>query len=323
MVALFCTFMKKRPFLSGILNHCYQRSAGGGLLFYSQSDYLVWFTIVCVTAVKYRVTILALCPMPDHTHFSVTVDTVQALSGFMGAVNRAFSHEQNKLCHTRSAWFERSFGSVPKTGAKDGRGNLIYVGNNPVERQLAAHAEDYRWTFIAYAQSSHPFSEKLVIRDSSWKMRNAIREVRALHKSGKPMNHAVLKRITAKLNEKEIRQLTDFIIITYNVIDYKQALRFFDGSYEHFLTALHSSTGREYDLNETFVGKSDKHYAQMVKVLLKEKQLSDIHDFLAWPDSEKMKLFNILRQRTRALSVQIYKFLHLPLPKAPEGVRRK
>ena len=315
--------MKHRPFLSEILNHCYQRSAGGGLLFYSQSDYLVWFTIVCVAAVKYGVKVLALCPMPDHTHFSVTAKTVQALSAFMGAANRAFSHEQNKLCHTRCTWFEGPFGSVPKTGAKDGRGNLIYVGNNPVERQLATNAEDYRWTFIAYARSSHPFSEKLVIRDGSWNMRNAVREVKALHKSGKPMNHAVLKRITAKLNEKEIRQLTDFIIVTYNVIDYKQALRFFDGSYERFLTALHSTTGREYDLNETFVGKSDKHYAQMVKVLLTEKRLSDIHDFLAWPDSEKKALFNLLRQRTQALPMQIYKFLHLPLPEAPEGVRRK
>ena len=315
--------MKHRPFLSEILNHCYQRSAGGGLLFYSQSDYLVWFTIVCVAAVKYGVKVLALCPMPDHTHFSVTAKTVQALSAFMGAANRVFSHEQNKLCHTRCTWFEGPFGSVPKTGAKDGRGNLIYVGNNPVERQLAAYAEDYRWTFIAYARSSHPFSEKLVIRDSSWNMRNAVREVKALHKSGKPINHAVLKRITAKLNEKEIRQLTDFIVVTYNVIDYKQALRFFDGSYERFLTALHSTTGREYDLNETFVGKSDKHYAQMVKVLLTAKRLSDIHDFLAWPDSEKKALFNLLRQRTQATPMQIYKFLHLPMLKAPEGVRRK
>lgn len=307
--------MKQRPFLKGILNHCYQRSAQGGLLFYCQSDYLVWFTIVCMAAVKYKVKILALCPMPDHTHMSVIAESVQDLSGFMGAANRSFSHEQNKQCRTKSAWFESTFGSVPKKGPKEGRSNLVYVGNNPVERQLVTNAEDYRWNFVAYAQSDHPFSEPLIVRNCSWHMKNAIREVKAQHNAGKPMNHTLLKRITAKLCEKEIRQLIDNIINTYNVIDYKEALRFFDGNYQQYLTALHSTTGHEYNLNESFVGRSDKCYSQMVRILLTDKRLDDIHDLLIWSDEEKRAVYTLLRQRTKALPVQIYKFLHLPIPK--------
>lgn len=313
VVAMSFTCMKNRPFIRGILNHCYQRSADGGLLFYCQRDYLVWFTIVCMAALKYRVRILALCPMPDHTHYSVIADSVKDLSSFMGAANRTYSHEQNKLCHTNRVWFEWSYGSVPKKGAKEGRSNLVYVGNNPVERQLVSNAEDYRWTFLAYARSTCPFSEKLVIRNCSWHMKNAIREVKSQFQSGKYLNHSLLKRITSKLDDNEVRQLTDFIIVTYNTIDYKEACRFFDGSFEHYLTALHSSIGHEYDLNETFTGRSDTYYVQMAKILLSGKQVVDIHDFLSWTDAEKRTLLNLLQRKTNAPSVQIKKFLHLPI----------
>ena len=304
--------MKRRPFLQGILNHCYQRSADGGVIFYSQSDYLIWFTTVCVTAGKHHVKVLALCPMPDHIHLSVLADTVQDLSNFIGDANRTFSRAHNTLCRTRISWFESTYGSVPKTGTKDGRGNLIYVGNNPVERKLAANAEDYRWTFVAYAASTHPYSERLIIREASWHMKKAIREVRALHKSGKPMNLTLLKRITKNLCDKERRQLIDFIIVTYNVIDYKECLRYFDGKYSNYLTALHSTTTHEYDLNETFVGWSDAHYAKMSRIILTELKLPDIHNFLSWPLQEREKLFPLLKNRTKATAAQIKKFLHLP-----------
>lgn len=304
--------MKKRPFREGILNHCYQRSADGGVIFYSQSDYLVWFTTVCVAARKYKVKVLALCPMPDHIHMSVVADSVKDLSGFVGEANRTFSHAHNRICQTKFSWFESTYGSVPKAGAKEGRSNLIYVGNNPVERHLATRAEDYRWTFVAYAASKHPFSEKLVIRRASWYLKNAIREVRAQYQAGKPLNYIQLKRMTEKLEEKEVRQLMDYAITLYNVIDYGECLRFFDGKFDHYLTALHSTTTHEYDLNETFVGWSDAHYAKMTHILLSEQQLADIHDFLSWPLEDRRKLFQLLSRKTHASRAQINKFLHLP-----------
>lgn len=302
--------MKRRPFKSGILNHCYQRSADHGLIFYSQSDYLVWFTIVCVTAPRYGVKILGLCPMPDHTHMAVVADTVKDLSGFMGAVNRSFSKMHNETCGLKGSWFESPFGSVPKQGNKQGRNCLIYVGNNPVERQLSVTAAEFRWTFLAYAVSNHPFSEKLVLRKASWNMRNAVREVRAQYKAGKPLRYNLLKRLVKKLNSQEIQQLTDFIINTYNVIDYHEALRFFDGRFEKMTAAMSLSTAKEFDLNETFVGWSDKPYAPMAQLLLKEKELPDIHNFLSWPREEKRNLYQLLKRKTDFMPEQISKFLH-------------
>ena len=79
--------MKERKFYSGILNHCYQRTVGGIPLFYSVSDFLVYFTIVCTTAPKYDVKILALCLMPDHVHQSIMAATRKELVGFIQEVS--------------------------------------------------------------------------------------------------------------------------------------------------------------------------------------------------------------------------------------------
>lgn len=48
--------------------HCYHRALDKGVIFYSLSDFLMYFTIFCVRAVKYKVTVLKLVQMPDHIH---------------------------------------------------------------------------------------------------------------------------------------------------------------------------------------------------------------------------------------------------------------
>lgn len=302
--------MKYRTFKSGILNHCYQRSADHGLLFYSQSDYLVWFTTVCTVAPRHNIKILGLCPMPDHIHMAVIALSKQDLSRFMGEVNRTFSKLQNDVCHLKWAWFEKPFGSAPKEGSKNGRNCLLYVGNNPPERQLAQRAEDYRWTFLAYAVSKHPFSEKLVIRNASWPLRQAIKVIRAQKKAEKPLKYNLLQRISHKLDTREKEQLIDYIISTYDVIDHKEALRFFDGSYEKMTAALAISTSKEHDLNETFVGWSDRPYAAMTRMIMEKYKLEDIHEMLSWPWEQKAQAFRFLRTTTQYVPEQISKFLH-------------
>ena len=44
---------KSRKFYKDIINHCYQRTADNGVLFYTVSDHLVYFTLYCVLAKKY------------------------------------------------------------------------------------------------------------------------------------------------------------------------------------------------------------------------------------------------------------------------------
>ena len=302
--------MKNRFFKSGILNHCYQRSADHGLLFYSKSDYLVWFTVLCTTAPRHRVKILAACPMPDHIHMAVTAKSVQDLSRYMGELNRTFSKLHNEVCKIKISWFESPYGSAPKEGSKVGRNCIIYVGNNPVERKLTSKAEDYRWTFLAYFVSKHPFSQKMVLRKASWPMRQAVREVKAQHAAGKPMRYNQLKRLSRKLKEQEREQLIDFIICTYDVIDHKEALRYFDGSYEKMTAAMAITTAREHDINETFVGWSDKPYAKMARLMMSKYELQDIHEFLSWPPDKKAEAYRYLKCTGNFLPEQMGKFLH-------------
>jgi len=300
-----------RIFFRDIINHCYQRSADGGVIFYTEWDYLVWFTTVCTTAIKYKVQILAMCPMPDHTHFSVVARTRKDLSGFMGVYTHDFSRAYNTAFHLKGPLFKHSFGSAPKVGAKKARTNLIYVNNNAVERQLAVTAEKYRWSFVAYAASDHPFSEKLIVRQSSRALYSAIKEIKFCRKRGRPLNYKQLSRLFGPLNKLEREQLIDYIIVQYNVIDYAAALAFFDHSYEHYLTALHATIGSEYDLNEVFIGKSDKHYDTLTNLLLQNKRYSDIHEMLSLDHDGKQELFHYLRGATSVMGAQIAKYIHL------------
>ena len=210
--------------------------------------------------------------------------------------------------------FGHPFGSVPKSGDKRGRANLIYVGNNGPERRLAQRAEDYRWSFLAYAKSNHPFSEPLVIRRASPDFKRAIKEVEATYKDGKHLRYRQLQRFFKPLSHKEKEQLTDFIISLYNVIDYEYAASLFD-SFDDMLNAMHSNTGSEYDINEVFIGKSDAHYAKMMSLVLDRYHFKDIHDVLRLSREEKNDVFQLLMANTDALPEQIAAFLRMPVKK--------
>ena len=276
---------RKRAFQRDIVIHCYQRTADGGLLFYTYSDYLVWFTHVCLAARRYHVTILAACPMPDHIHLSVKAASAHSLSEFEQRWTGDYAREYNSFCGTEGSVFSSPFGSAVKIGDKKARSNIVYVGNNPVERRLAERAEDYRVKFVE-----------------------------TQFKASKPLKHCQLKRLFRPLSYEESQQLTDFIISTYSVIDYEETIRFF-GSYDNMLVAMHSTTGSEHDLNEVFIGKTDEHFVKMVAIIMRELKLDDIHEILTYDMEKKYELFQLIRKHSPALSADIARFLHMPIKK--------
>ena len=302
--------MKRRIFFPGILNHCFQRTVDRGVLFYTKSDYLAYFTQYCIMARKYGIQVLALCQMPDHVHDSVIAGRKQNLEKFKQDTNSWYAMRWNERSGLHGALFELSFGSAPKRSDKKVCSNLVYVSNNPVERRLVKKAEDYRWNYLAYAVSDNPFSKKLVIRDARWTLLKAVKEVKAQFKAGNPLYFNQLERLFAPLDKDEVEQLTDFIIATYNCIDYEAAIKYF-GSYENMLVTLHATTGGEYDIHEIFVGKSDVPYRQMTTYLLENHIVKDIHEILSLSVDEKYELFLRLRKIVDAPGELIFKFLHL------------
>ena len=268
----------------------------------------MYFTSYCILARKYGVVVLALCQMPDHLHDSLLVRDKRHLAAFKRDHNAWFAKQQNEYCKVAGPLFGHPFGSAMKTDDKKIRTNLIYVGNNPVERHLVEKAEEYRWNYVAYADSEQPFSKKLVLRKCSSVLKAAIKEVRAQRGMDLPLNYYMIKRLFKPLDKDETQQLIDYIIGLYNVIDYKSALEFFGGNYKRFITALHSTTGSEHDIKEKKTGRSDIFYDQISNLLLQKYGFKDIHECLRM---DKKKLYMFLRGKTLATEKQIQKYLRM------------
>ena len=49
--------MMKRKFLKGEINHTYQRTISGANIFYEVEDYLVYYTIYSIIALKYEMVV--------------------------------------------------------------------------------------------------------------------------------------------------------------------------------------------------------------------------------------------------------------------------
>ena len=303
--------MKREPcFFSGAVNHCYQRTVDHGVLFYSVSDRLLFFTVFCVLAKRHGVHVYKLVLMVDHIHHSTVADSPEQLSAFVRDYSAMFAREYNSSFGRRGHVFENCYHYAPKRGDKVIRTNLLYLDNNPVERKLVKQAEDYQWNFLAYGKSDHPFSEKIVLRYASMSLRKALKRVDWLHANDQYIPYRVLKKMFDSLpDDRERNQLVDYIIVKYSVIDHKAAMRFF-GGYEQEVLAAHSNTGSEYDISEGFVGKSDTCYALFTRLLL-QNGLGDIHKILTASDNQKWEWFKFLKSRTAAPEKQIAAFLHL------------
>lgn len=301
---------RKRRVFSGVLSHCYQRAADLVVLFYSDSDFLSFFTIICMQAVKNKVCLVMLCLMPDHFHASAKAERASNLSDLWHTATGIYSTQNNLICNRHGDLFQHPYGSAPKRTDKKERDNIIYLGNNPVERQLVKRAEEYRWNFLAYAKSDHPFSEPIIIRRASWPMQKAIKEVKAFHERGQYLSYKTLQRLFQPLGYKEREQLTDFIISMYNVIDYDEAIRHF-GSYEAMLEAMHVTTGREYEIKEVFTGWADDGYSKLVQLVLRKTGLKDIHGMFYYSEKRRRQLFEYLKGRTSATDRQVANFLRI------------
>ena len=301
-----------RRFKSKAMNHCYQNTVGGYLLFYSISDYLVYFTIFCTCAIRYGVTVLELCQMPDHVHSGVIASSLQQLRRFIQEVSSFYAREDSITCKRTGALFNAPFGSAPKIDLKKIKTILIYIGNNPVERDLCNTAIEYRWNYLAYGKSNNPFSEKLIIRNSSWAMKKAVREIKFWHKRNRHLTYSVLQRLFASLDRREGLQLIDYIITTYSVIDYDYASRFF-GGLDNMIESMKFNTGSEYEIKEQFIGKSDKCYSEIASWLLNKLHLKDIHEIFSLDIGTRTDLmFELYLQQGFQLT-QIAKYLRVPI----------
>ncbi|MBR0222649.1 MAG: transposase, partial [Bacteroidales bacterium] len=121
-----------RVFKAGALHHIYQRTYDGYLIFYSVRDFLVFFTLFCTIARKYHIRVLGICLMYDHIHVLVAAPSKKDLSAFVQEYTCRFARQRNVQYQRKGSFFQRRFGSAPKSGEKKARTAIAYLYNNPV-----------------------------------------------------------------------------------------------------------------------------------------------------------------------------------------------
>lgn len=304
--------MRKRFFRSAI-QHIYLRCIDKGVIFYTVSDRLVYYTLASVKSQRRNVRVLAAAIMFTHVHQSVMSDSYPALYGYLHDLDTSFSRLYNAYHHRSGRLFGKPPGCSQKYSLKEKRTNLIYVYNNHVEKGLCRRAVDERWSLLAYAFSDHPFSPAIQKKTVSRPLRRALNLVDRRVAKCRALEYCDLDGIFARLTPVESQQFVDYVISRYRLVDFAQAAACFD-SLEKMVVAADSTTGGEYDINEDFSREGDSGYVALIRDAASAGYLRDIFSM-----SEE-RIFNAVESalaRSVATPNQVRKFFHLgdsPMP---------
>ena len=290
--------------------HIYQKSADGSLVFYTVRDHLMFFMVFCLAAKKHGIEVIGLCQMPDHTHGLIRRVSAPVLTAFVSEYTRDFSATYNAWYGRSGALFSHGFGRALKSGDKAIRTAIAYLYNNPVEKWICKKAHEYQWNYLSYYTSSFAYSERIVFHNARLALRNAIRTIRFQYRSGHVVSYEMMDCFLKELRPDEIRYLIDYIIKTYNCINYQSLLSRYE-SYESMLKAFSSMTVKEYDIKEEFTPGSDLAYGRIHKCLNHLLPNMSIRDILALPVEKREPLFKKVQRLSRASERQVVKYLQL------------
>ena len=120
----------------------------------------------------------------------------------------------------------------------------------------------------------------------------------------------MLNIIFRQLNQDEARQMTDFIIMTYCVIDFEAAAAYF-GGYDRMIEAFDIISGSAYDITEDVGIEPDIAYLEMIKAVKQRGYDLEKKWFLSLEGDAKAEMVNHLLQTTSASPRQVARFLHL------------
>ena len=291
------------------MHHIYQNTRRGHLIFYSVKDYLVFLSVISLTAKKYGVQIFGICMMADHIHILVKIQEPRQLISFVRDYSALFTRKYNDYYHRKGSLLN-PYGCAPKIGHKKIRSAIAYLYNNPVENHLVSNAEEDRWNLLAYAEDKYPFSVKMRIDYARWELRKALYVVKDAHRLDRPLEYVELERITSTLSTRELQQLTDYIIRTYNPVNYQALIRYY-GSYEKMLTAINSNTGSEYDITEDAFAKDHRIFRRMIRHLTGVHGWPSMKEVLSLPEAERKKIGMQLLRRMGASEKEVAKLLWL------------
>ena len=302
--------MSSQSFQAQFPHHIYIRSFDRGLIFYSTRDYLVYFTFITTMARRYDIVLMELSIMPDHVHMFAESSVPGNMNLFLASTERLFAAEYNAAIGRSGRLFDTPPGHAPKKTEKKARSCIAYLFNNQVEKRLVSRAEQTRWNFMAFAVSDHPFSSPIKHEKASRALRRAVKLVNYFRSADKPLGFKTLEKMFVSLDNAEKNSLTDFIISTYNSLDYDSIIAYF-GSYEKMLLAVHSNTGSEYEIKESYDTASDAPFSKMSAMVSRIEGLDDVKKVMMLDRDSKISLANKLIHIPGVTARHIQKFLHI------------
>ena len=287
--------------------HICQIAADRGALFYSTADFLVFFTIFSIKAAKAKISVLAFCIMLNHFHLGAYFHDVRQMESFMNGLTSSHARIYNRHYGRTGQVYKTPYKNSPKSSDKLIRCNLAYTGNNPVEKSAVSKAEDYRWNFIKYMESDHPFSRPFDPVSASGSMLTLMKKVSRMYENGQFIDYSFFDKQYESLSEDEKNQITDFIISKYNIIDKKRIMSKF-GSYDTLIRFMSSMVGNEFDLADDSSKEDYRHYSQMLDIAGREG--FDIRK--CWTEDQPIPewLVRKFRREAGASDYEIRKFTH-------------
>lgn len=300
---------KNRIYREGSAHHLYLKALDGTVLFYRTEDFIFYLTLLYVLAKRYGIGIEALCIMFNHTHCFVKPVSCSVFEAFRRELQSTFSFVHNKE-YGESGPLMMPSGYAPKSSQKSILSCLIYILNNPVSGKLTSRAVDYKWNLLAYTACDHPFSERLVKRNSSFRMRRALKIVDVCFKKGLYLDYARQRQVYRGLTPKEKSQAVDYLVNIYNPVD-KGSLEARFGSFETALRAMDSTTGTEHDIAEPWEDYSI--YAKMLRLSLRSGINLHGFRFNEIPENDLIQLVQQLLSVPNSTIVHLRRFLRLQL----------
>jgi len=248
--------------------------------------------------------------MLNHYHIQLQAPSAVALSSFMRDLNASFTRLYNQHYRRRGPLFCARFKNAGKHKEQKIRENYIYICNNPVLKRAVPAAWLYRWNFLAYMQSEHPFSRAgRTGGDENLEQVEAI--IRTRRAAGHPLDYNFFDGLYSRLDETQRKHILDYAIVNYNVIDYKEVGRMWL-SYGQLCETLQTVRGTEYDLDDDDMQEDYQHYYKMIRIV--QDQGYDLMrcrlDHL--PYTELMRLSGSCVEKAGASRVEIAKFFHCP-----------
>jgi REP element-mobilizing transposase RayT len=285
--------------------HIYQRTIDGFNIFYCLEDLIVFYTIVSVFARKYKVRLLGMCLMIDHTHLLAAGEELSELSRFVSAYTSRFVLDFNRYTGRKGPLFKKAYGSAIKIEPKKIRTAINYLFNNAVEKKLCIRAEDYMWNFLQFYNTEIKDRPAVLSR----KLKRSMKIVKGCFMKREYLRYEILDTVYNKLSNSEKRILTEYIIKLYFPFAAEETIGYYK-SFEEMITAINSNTGSEYEIREKHYGKTDVPYREIM-ACLKSMEIHDARTVITMKTNVKMQLADILKKKTSASYTQIRKFLQI------------